>query len=131
MPFSHQKYRAAPTVRLPDRSWPEQTLQVAPRWCTVDLRDRHQAPAEPMGHAKERQLLGLLIRVGLREIERGFPAASQTEFDFLRSVAEGRLPMQVTPQVITQARRPLIERTFESLVGFRSAIVHLYNSTSE
>lgn len=131
MAYSHEKYRSVPGIHLPDRTWPERTIRLAPRWCSVDLRDGNQALAEPMGHDKKRLLLELLLKVGLREVELGFPSASQTEFDFVRWVANQQLPAGVTPQVITQARRPLIERTFESLVGFSRAIVHLYNSTSE
>jgi 2-isopropylmalate synthase len=132
MAYSHKKYRSAPTVELFDRNWPNRQLSVAPRWCSVDLRDGNQALAEPMGQEKKRQLLDVLVKVGFREIELGFPSASQTEFDFLRWVSDsGALPANVTPQVITQARKALIERTFESLAGFRRAIVHMYNSTSE
>ena len=131
MAYSHQKYRPVPVVDLPDRSWPNQSIKKAPRWCSVDLRDGNQALAEPMGQEKKQQLFDLLIKVGLREIELGFPSASQTEFDFLRWVASRQLPSDVTPQVITQARGPLIERTFESLKGFSRGIVHVYNSTSE
>jgi 2-isopropylmalate synthase len=131
MAYSHQKYRPVPVVELPERTWPGRTLGSAPRWCSVDLRDGNQALAEPMGQQKKQELLDVLLRVGFREIELGFPSASQTEFEFVRSVAERRLPADVTPQVITQARRSLIERTFESLKGFPRAIVHLYNSTSE
>ena len=132
MAYSHQKYRSPESVAIPDRQWPNRRIEVAPRWCSVDLRDGNQALPEPMGHEKKRRLLEALISVGFREIELGFPSASQTEFEFLRWVAQnGVLPPEVTPQVITQARKPLIERTFESLMGFRRAIVHLYNSTSE
>jgi len=131
MAYSHQKYRPAPAVDLPDRSWPSRSIQKAPRWCSVDLRDGNQALAEPMGQEKKQQLFDLLLKVGFREIELGFPSASQTEFDFLRWVASRQLPPDITPQVITQARGPLIERTFESLKGFARSTVHVYNSTSE
>ena len=132
MAYSYTKYRSAPAVDLPDRTWPNRQIQQAPQWCSVDLRDGNQALAEPMGHDKKRQLLALLVKVGFREIELGFPSASQTEFDFIRWVAQDNiLPATLTPQVITQARKPLIARTFESLAGFPRAIVHLYNSTSE
>jgi len=131
MAYSHQKYRPAPAVDLPDRSWPNRSIQKAPRWCSVDLRDGNQALAEPMGQEKKQQLFDLLLKVGFREIELGFPSASQTEFDFLRWVASRQLPLHITPQVITQARGPLIERTFESLKGFARGTVHVYNSTSE
>lgn len=132
MTYSHNRYRRPETVNLPDRSWPNRRIEAAPHWCSVDLRDGNQALAEPMGHDKKRRILDMLIKVGFRQIELGFPSASQTEFDFVRWVAEQRiLPSNVVPQVITQAREGLIARTFESLVGFRSVIVHLYNSTSE
>jgi len=132
MAYSHHKYRRPDAVDLPNRSWPNRRIEVAPRWCSVDLRDGNQALAEPMGHEKKRRMLDMLLRIGFREIELGFPSASQTEFDFLRWVAGERvLPSDVIPQVITQARERLIERTFESLAGFSRAIVHLYNSTSE
>ena len=132
MTYNHSRYRRTAAVDLPDRTWPNRQIEQAPIWCSVDLRDGNQALAEPMGHEKKRQMLEMLAKVGFREIELGFPSASQTEFDFIRWVAQSRaLPDSVTPQVITQARKSLIERTFESLVGFRRAIVHLYNSTSE
>ncbi len=131
MAFSHQKYRPVPRVPLPDRTWPVRALVAAPTWCSVDLRDGNQALAEPMRVDKKQQLLELLLRVGLTEIELGFPSASQTEFEFLRWVAKRSLPSHVVPQVITQARPSLIDRTFEALRGFDRAIVHLYNSTSE
>lgn len=131
MAYSHHKYRPAPAVDLPNRTWPSRNIVKAPRWCSVDLRDGNQALAEPMGQEKKQQLFDLLLKVGFREIELGFPSASQTEFDFLRWVASRQLPPSVTPQVITQARRPLIERTFEALKGFTRGTVHVYNSTSE
>ena len=130
MANSHRKYRQPPTVDFPDRQWPNRRILAAPRWCSVDLRDGNQALAEPMGQAKKRRLFDVLIKTGFREIEMGFPSASQTDFDFLRWAC-GVLPIHITPQVITQARKPLIERTFESLTGYRRAIIHLYNSTSE
>ena len=132
MPFNPQRYQAPPRVHLPDRRWPERALTQAPTWCSVDLRDGNQALPDPMGHERKRALLELLLRVGFKQIELGFPSASQTDFDFIRwALTSGVMPADVIPQVITQAREPLIARTFESIVGAKRAIVHLYNSTSE
>ena len=132
MPFNHRRYQAPARVHLPDRQWPDRSLTAAPTWCSVDLRDGNQALPDPMGHERKRALLDLLVRVGFKQIELGFPSASQTDFDFIRwALTSGALPDDVIPQVITQAREPLIARTFESLRGARRAILHLYNSTSE
>jgi 2-isopropylmalate synthase len=132
MTFNPRRYVAPSRVDLPDRKWPNRVLDKAPIWCSVDLRDGNQALPDPMGHERKRRLLELLVRVGFREIELGFPAASQTDFDFIRWVLDtGALPAGVTPQVITQARDALIDRTVESIAGAPRAIVHLYNSTSE
>ncbi|RYZ09782.1 MAG: 2-isopropylmalate synthase [Myxococcales bacterium] len=132
MPFNHRRYEAPARVHLPDRTWPDRALTVAPTWCSVDLRDGNQALPDPMGHDRKRALLELLVKVGFKQIELGFPSASQTDFDFIRwALTSGALPADVTPQVITQAREPLIERTFESVRGAKRAIMHLYNSTSE
>jgi len=132
MSFNPQRYEAPQRVNLPDRRWPDRALTQAPTWCSVDLRDGNQALPDPMGHERKRALLELLVRVGFKQIELGFPSASQTDFDFIRWALEsGALPADVIPQVITQAREPLIVRTFESIAGARRAIVHLYNSTSE
>jgi len=132
MSFDPSRYRAPDRVHLPDRRWPNRALERAPTWCSVDLRDGNQSLPDPMGHDRKRALLELLLRVGFRQIELGFPSASQTDFDFIRWVIENQvLPEGVVPQVITQARQGLITRTFESIVGARRAIVHLYNSTSE
>jgi len=132
MSFDPTRYTAPDRVHLPDRRWPERALTQAPTWCSVDLRDGNQALPDPMGHDRKRALLELLVRVGFRQIELGFPSASQTDFDFIRwALTSGALPANVIPQVITQAREPLIVRTFESIAGARRAIVHLYNSTSE
>ena len=132
MPFDPSRYRAPDRVHLPDRRWPNRALDRAPTWCSVDLRDGNQALPDPMGHERKRALLQLLLKVGFEQIELGFPSASQTDFDFIRWALEsGVLGEQVVPQVITQAREPLIARTFESIVGAKRAIVHLYNSTSE
>ncbi|MBI3707690.1 MAG: 2-isopropylmalate synthase [Proteobacteria bacterium] len=125
------KYRPFPPVSLSDRRWPERTIDKAPTWCSVDLRDGNQALVEPMGPARKRRMFDLLVKMGFKEIEVGFPAASQTDFDFVREIIDdGLVPLDVTIQVLTQAREELIRRTFESLRGACRAIVHLYNSTS-
>jgi 2-isopropylmalate synthase len=119
------------SVELPDRTWPDKVITKAPRWCAVDLRDGNQALIDPMSPARKMKMFDLLVRMGYKEIEVGFPSASQTDFDFVRQLIEGNhIPDDVTIQVLTQAREHLIERTYESLVGAKQAIVHLYNSTS-
>ncbi len=129
MPVS--RYTAYPAVDLPDRTWPDRTIAAAPRWCAVDLRDGNQALIDPMTPERKRRMFELLVRMGYKEIEVGFPAASQTDFDFVRMlVEEDLIPDDVVIQVLTQAREHLIERTYESIAGCRQAIVHLYNSTS-
>ncbi len=131
MPMPVHKYRPFTPVALPDRRWPTRTLDRAPRWCSVDLRDGNQALIEPMGPDRKRRMFDLLVRLGFKEIEVGFPSASQTDFDFVRGLVDQQLiPDDVTIMVLTQAREALIERTFEALRGVRRAIVHLYNSTS-
>jgi len=126
------KYRPFPQIDLPDRQWPNRTIDQAPIWCSVDLRDGNQALAIPMSVAQKVELFQLLVELGFKEIEVGFPAASQIEFDFLRRlVNDGLIPDDVTIQVLVQAREHLIRRTFESLQGVKHAIVHIYNSTSE
>jgi len=126
-----QKYRPFPRVNLSDRQWPSRVIESAPIWCSVDLRDGNQALIEPMGTERKRRMFNLLVRLGFKEIEVGFPAASQTDFDFIRMLIEENLiPEDVTVQVLTQARAHLIQRTFEALRGVKQAIVHLYNSTS-
>lgn len=130
MPFG--RYQAYPAISLPDRTWPNQTLTKAPAWCSVDLRDGNQALIEPMGAETKRRMFDLLVRMGFKEIEVGFPAASQTDYDFLRVlIDENLIPDDVTIQVLTQSREPLIRKTFEAVAGAKRAIVHLYNSTSE
>ena len=125
------RYRPVAPIALPDRTWPGRTLAVAPQWCSVDLRDGNQALVEPMGRARKLRLFEALVKTGLKEIEVGFPAASQTDFNFVRTlIEEGRIPADVTIQVLTQAREDQILRTVDSLRGARRAIVHLYNSTS-
>ena len=118
-------------VELPDRTWPGRTITAAPRWCAVDLRDGNQALIDPMSPERKRIMFDLLVKMGYKEIEVGFPSASQTDFDFVRSlIDEDAIPEDVTIQVLTQAREHLIARTYESIRGARQAIVHLYNSTS-
>jgi 2-isopropylmalate synthase len=125
------KYRAYPPVNLPDRRWPSRVIERAPTFCSVDLRDGNQALVEPMGLGRKLKLFHELVRMGFKEIEVGFPSASQPEFDFVQHIIrEGLIPDDVTIQVLTQARDELIDRTFEALVGARRAIVHVYNSTS-
>ncbi|HEV7565253.1 MAG TPA: 2-isopropylmalate synthase [Microbacteriaceae bacterium] len=119
------------TVKLPDRTWPDARITKAPRWCAVDLRDGNQALIDPMSPERKRIMFDLLVSMGYKEIEVGFPSASQTDFDFVRSlIEEDAIPDDVTIQVLTQARDHLIERTYESIRGAKQAIVHLYNSTS-
>jgi 2-isopropylmalate synthase len=126
------RYPPGESIVLSDRRWPSQVIARAPRWVSVDLRDGNQALIEPMGSDRKRQMFDLLVRMGFKEIEVGFPAASQTDYEFVRElIEEHRIPDDVTIQVLTQSRDELIERTFESLRGAKSAIVHLYNSTSE
>ncbi len=130
--FDHRKYRPSPPITKPDRRWPDQTIDQAPLWCSVDLRDGNQALIEPMTPSQKLELFQLLVDVGFKEIEVGFPAASQTDFDFIRKIIDEQLiPEGVTIQVLTQARQDLIARSFEALQGARSATVHLYNSTSK
>ena len=125
------KYRPFPTITLPDRQWPNRTITKAPRWLSTDLRDGNQALIDPMDAEKKTRMFDLLIKVGLKEIEVGFPSAGATEFDFISGlIRDDRIPEDVTIQVLTQSRRDLIERSFESLDGARSAIVHLYNAVS-
>ncbi|MER7364073.1 2-isopropylmalate synthase [Nonomuraea wenchangensis] len=125
------RYQPFEPVRLTDRTWPDKVITKAPRWCAVDLRDGNQALIDPMDSHRKLQMFELLVRLGYKEIEVGFPAASQTDFDFVRQIIEeDRIPGDVVIQVLTQARPELIERTFESLEGAKQAIVHLYNSTS-
>jgi 2-isopropylmalate synthase len=132
MPFQrYTAYQNEFVVDLPDRQWPARHVTVAPRWCAVDLRDGNQALIDPMSPERKRRMFALLVAMGYKEIEVGFPAASQTDFDFIRQLIEQDLiPDDVTVQVLTQCRETLIDRTFESLRGAKRAIVHFYNSTS-
>ncbi|MBB4071666.1 2-isopropylmalate synthase [Canibacter oris] len=126
IPFHEQIH-----VELPDRTWPSKRITKAPRWCAVDLRDGNQALIDPMSPERKRIMFELLVQMGYKEIEVGFPSASQTDFDFVRElITEGLIPEDVTIQVLTQAREHLIKRTYESLIGAKRAIVHVYNSTS-
>jgi 2-isopropylmalate synthase len=131
IPIPSSKYRPFPPVQLPDRQWPNRVLTQPPIWCSVDLRDGNQALAVPMNVSQKLELFDALVRCGFKEIEVGFPAASNTEFEFMRRLIEGnRIPDDVTIQVLVQAREDLIERTVESLAGVKRAIIHMYNSTS-
>ena len=126
-----KKYSAFPKIPLSDRRWPDRSIEKAPIWCSVDLRDGNQALIEPMGAERKMRMYKKLVAIGVKEIEVGFPAASQTDFDFIRTLIDNKLiPDDVTVQVLTQARDSLIERTFEAIDGAHRAIVHLYNSTS-
>ena len=125
------KYKAFKPIDLKDRQWPSKVISQAPTWCSVDLRDGNQALIEPMGSERKDRMFSLLCKLGFKEIEVGFPSASQTDFDFVRSLIENKkIPSDVNIQVLTQSRNELIERTFESLKGIPKAIVHFYNSTS-
>jgi 2-isopropylmalate synthase len=126
------KYRQFPPIGLPDRQWPARTIDQAPQWCSVDLRDGNQALIEPMGPERKRRMFDLLLQLGFKEIEVGFPAASETDMAFVREIIdEDLIPEDVTIQVLTQSRAELIDKTFEAIRGAKRAIVHLYNSTSE
>ena len=129
--FDYRKYKPFPQIDINTRTWPDKVIRKAPIWCSVDLRDGNQALIEPMSVKQKKRMFDLLVEVGFKEIEVGFPAASQPDFDFVRSlIEENKVPEDVTIQVLTQARPELIRRTFESLKGARRAILHLYNSTS-
>ena len=127
----YRPYHEQIRVSLPDRTWPDARITQAPRWCAVDLRDGNQALIDPMSPERKRVMFDLLVQMGYKEIEVGFPSASQTDFDFVRHlIDEGAIPDDVTIQVLTQAREHLIARTYEAIAGAKQAIVHLYNSTS-
>jgi 2-isopropylmalate synthase len=132
MPNAARKYAPYPTVGLRDRTWPDKVIEKAPIWCSVDLRDGNQALIDPMGHERKARMFQLLLDMGFREIEVGFPSASQTDFDFCRwCIEQGNVPDAVDLQVLVQCRPELITRTFEALQGANTPIVHFYNSTSE
>ncbi len=129
--FDHRKYRPTPAIALRDRRWPDRVIDQAPIWASVDLRDGNQALLEPMDVTQKRRLWDLLVKIGIKQIEVGFPSASQPDYDFVRWLIEhDRIPDDVTIQVLVQAREALIKRTFEALRGVHRAIVHVYNSTS-
>src|SRR5215207_7549153 len=129
MPFG--KYQPQIPLRLSDRTWPDQVIDKAPLWCSVDLRDGNQALIDPMDPTRKRRMFDAVVAMGFKEIEVGFPAASQPDFDFIRQLIEDDLiPDDVTIQVLTQCRPELIERTYECLRGVNDVIVHFYNSTS-
>src|SRR3954465_6447182 len=130
-PMPYSRYSAFQPIDLPDRTWPDAVITEAPQWCSVDLRDGNQALIDPMSPARKRKMFQLLVDMGFKEIEVGFPSASQTDFDFVRELIEQDvIPDDVVIQVLTQDREHLIERTYESIRGAKRAIVHLYNSTS-
>jgi len=129
--FDHSKYTKIVPLNKVNRRWPDKVTEVSPAWCSVDLRDGNQALIEPMTPEQKLEMFEMLVAVGFKQIEVGFPAASQTDFDFVvKLIVEDRIPDDVTIQVLTQARKELIDRTYESLVGAKKAIVHVYNSTS-
>ncbi|MGZ4993923.1 MAG: 2-isopropylmalate synthase [Methylobacter sp.] len=131
LPFDHTKYSAFPAITMPHRQWPEQRIQQAPHWCSVDLRDGNQALINPLSIEQKLAFFKLLVKIGFKEIEIGFPSASQTDFDFARLLIEQHhIPDDVTVSVLTPAREPLIQRSFIALTGAKQAIVHMYNSTS-
>ena len=129
--LNYQKYRRVPVMEYKEREWPNKQICKAPKWCSVDLRDGNQALIEPMVVEEKVEMFNLLVKLGFKEIEVGFPSASQIEFDFLRELVERKLiPDDVSVQVLVQCREHLIKRTFEALEGVKKAIVHIYNSTS-
>jgi len=129
--MNYERYQRVPVVSLPDRQWPNKEIRKAPIWCSVDLRDGNQALIEPMVVEEKIEMFNLLVKLGFKEIEIGFPSASQIEFDFLRQLVDRNLiPDDVVIQVLTQCREHLIKRTFESIQGIKTAVVHIYNSTS-
>ena len=126
-----EKYQPFAQIDIPDRTWPSKTITKAPLWCSVDLRDGNQALIEPMDSERKHRMFDALVAAGFKEIEVGFPSASQTDFDFVREIIEqDKIPDDVTIQVLTQCREGLIRRTFEAVDGAKQAIVHIYNSTS-
>ena len=129
--LNYKRYKRVPVVNFPERTWPDKEIEKAPVWCSVDLRDGNQALVEPMVVEEKVEMFNLLVKLGFKEIEVGFPAASQIEYDFLRTLVDRKLiPDDVEVQVLVQCREHLIKRTFEALQGIKKAIVHIYNSTS-
>ena len=129
--LNYKRYKRVPVVNFPERTWPNKEIEKAPVWCSVDLRDGNQALVEPMVVEEKVEMFNLLVKLGFKEIEVGFPAASQIEYDFLRTLVDRKLiPDDVEVQVLVQCREHLIKRTFEALKGIKKAIVHIYNSTS-
>jgi len=129
--FDYRRYQPAPQIQIENRTWPNNTITHAPIWASVDLRDGNQALLEPMTVEQKQRLWRLLVKIGLKEIEVGFPSASQPDYDFVRWLIDnGEIPDDVTIQVLVQARKELIDRTYEALRGVKSAVVHVYNSTS-
>lgn len=129
--LNYTRYKRVPVLRYPERTWPEKEIEKAPIWCSVDLRDGNQALIEPMNVEEKMEMFELLVKLGFKEIEIGFPAASQIEYDFLRKlVKENRIPDDVKVQVLTQCRENLIDRTFEAIEGIKNVVLHIYNSTS-
>ena len=127
----YRKYKPFTPISLPDRTWPDQVLTQAPTWCSVDLRDGNQALVNPMNLEQKLEFFQTLCEIGFREIEVGFPASSETEYEILRAlIDQGRIPDGVTVQVLVQAREHLIRKTFEAIRGAKNVIVHFYNSTS-
>ena len=129
--LNYTRYRRVPVLHYPERQWPDKEIKKAPIWCSVDLRDGNQALIEPMNVEEKMEMFDLLVKLGFKEIEIGFPAASQIEYDFLRKlVKENRIPDDVKVQVLTQCRENLIDRTFEAIQGIKNVVLHIYNSTS-
>ena len=129
--LDYKRYRKNPVIHYPERQWPEKEIEKAPIWCSVDLRDGNQALIDPMSLEDKLEFFQLLVEVGFKEIEVGFPASSDTEYNFVRALIErNMIPEDVTIQVLTQAREHIIKKTFDALKGAPHAVVHLYNSTS-
>ena len=129
--LNYQRYKRVPVVNFPERTWPDKEIMKAPIWCSVDLRDGNQALVETMVVEEKIEFFNMLIKLGFKEIEIGFPAASQIEYDFLRQLVERRMiPDDVRVQVLVQCREHLIKRTFEAIQGIKNVVVHIYNSTS-
>ena len=129
--LNYKKYKSVPVVDYPERQWPNRQIEKAPIWCSVDLRDGNQALVDPMIVDEKIEFFNMLVKLGFKEIEIGFPSASQIEYDFLRTLVDrNMIPDDVRVQVLTQCRAHLIEKTFEAIEGIKNVIVHIYNSTS-